>query len=333
MYAHRWKYISFSAAVFFSGLLFAASAYAAWISVAVEWQRYASIAIALAIDVCVPLFFLLIRVADRSRNYPAATVAAVFWLSCAAISCYGAHTGLKSIFGEASAVVAETARSVEDYEKSIDEERKALTAANETALNGRTQAIRENATNQANESRKRIKQLERERPRQAALTVASSVKHPASGYEAHAVGLIFILAQGLWFFTFMQFDNEPREPVHGSVHEPMSRREPLEPMQLNTGSLAGFGEHEKPLETIDVPRLEPPREPVHEPVQIAAQSAQAGSERVTPFRRPVDTPVTNMRAKGKTWQEVAKALGVSIATAKRRGEAELAAVKQSAKIG
>jgi hypothetical protein len=289
----------------------------------------------------------------------ACVVLGAFWFMAAAYICASNIVKLQGEFSASWQPVedakARHAEAVARLDARIYDAREHLKNAEITALSGKTSIIREAADRQAREERANIALLEEKRGAPAPKFDHPTVKHFAMGLEHIMPILALLAAQVALWATFnsesLASDRRPSTVLTVPVTPITVTSAPV--TEIVTAAVmqhpVNVIERSHPLvdlepkavdskceNTCDDVTAVPPVTAVTAPVMDAVTLSPAvkdGShgEKIVPFTRTSETPVTDMRRRGVPWSKIAAHLNVSEATARRRYAAE--AVKQSGDDG
>jgi hypothetical protein len=273
----------------------------------------------------------------------ACVVLGSFWLMAASYVCASNIVKLQGDFSASWKPVedakAQHAEAMARLDTRINDAREHLKAAEIAALSGKSSLIREAADRQAREERANIAILEEKRSAPAPKLDHPAVKHFARGFEEALPIIALLAAQAALWATFNSMGTvqgpQPSMALTAPVTPvtaPVMQREvtvtgcshPV--IDLAPGEFKAV-ENEQERQPVAAPVTAPVM-----PVTAAAPLSSAvidcsRNERVVPFTRTSETPVTDMRRMNVSWSKIAAHLNVSEATARRRMAAE--AVKQS----
>jgi hypothetical protein len=189
-------------------------------------------------------------------------------------------------------------------------ERGRLDKANEVALNGKTQAIRDNAIKQGADARARINELDKTNT--FTVMTAEPIRSPLSGYELLAAFVLWLASQGSWHMAFAAEAAETESVAQ--------KRSGAGPRKRGAASPTTMGQSLKSKENLLRPMM-------------GQEAGQSGV--IIPMRRaakPRPSEIIAMRQSGMSQRSIGEAFGVSARTIRRilEGAADGAHAAQTA---
>ena len=251
-----------------------------------------------------------IRVFIKRRDWFSLSLAVLFWGACSACTVVQGAKWLEHAFEAAQKPVEQQHLTEKQRQDDLAAERGRLDKANEVALNGKTQAIRDNAIKQGADARARINELEKTNtftvmtaePIRSPLSDTSCLRHLSCGLPHRA--------PGTWLLLLRQLRQKVRRE-RGAAQAPGSEALP---------HLRPWGRSLKSKENLLRPAMR----------QEAGQSGV-----IIPMRRaakPRPSEIIAMRQSGISQRSIGEAFGIGARTIRRilEGAADGAHAAQTA---
>jgi hypothetical protein len=216
---HWWKYALRIIAVISASAPGIMNVFGCFDSFADPVIAYFAAGVGLCADVYLLASHSAIRDAKRKKREWARIVGIAIWLACALWTGLSSASWLQHKLEAAQAPVEQQkqAQTTTEADRQTDlaSERETLKKEEEIARTGKTKEIRDNATQLAEKTRGRLRDLQKQNTLPAKVENAP-IKSPFAGYEKLVTFLLLAFSQGCWL---MAVDEEPEAEI-GTARKP-----------------------------------------------------------------------------------------------------------------